>query len=133
MEKPSHFPEEIWVSLTPEQKRAMIETAEKMCEETAEKIRREEAAKKSHQHTQASELFRIGGREARAAKKLLEAAIENTSSIYKTLDKLEELKRTVNQRAETAQSASEACQRQVRECMCMCVSGYVSACACVSR
>ena len=67
MEKPSHFPEEIWTSLTPEQKRAMIETAEKMCEETAEKIRREEAAKKS----QVSELFRIDNAETRAAKRLL--------------------------------------------------------------
>ena len=123
MEKPSQFPEEIWASLTPEQKHAMIETAEK--------IRSEEAAKKSRQHTQVSELFRIGGPEARAAKKLLEAAIDNTSSIYKTLNKLEELKRTVNQRAETAQSASEACQRQVRECMCMCVQVRECMCMCV--
>ena len=106
MEKPAHFREEVWANLMPEQKQSVIEAVTKTVEA---------AVKKSHQRSQMSELFRIGGAESCDAKKLLRVATTNTSSIFETIDKLENLKETVNKRANIAMGSADVCQSQLLE------------------
>ena len=119
MEKPSLFPDAVWSTLNPEQKQEMINfhmNAVKNAVKNAVTNAVTNAVAETCQQTRMSELFRIGGPDVGAAKKLLRAATDDSySSISETIQKLKELEKEVNQHAVTAQAASEACHSQVLE------------------